>query len=150
MKKFKFSLQSVDKYKRTVEKLQMGELRRAREVMRELEERRDAFTRELETTEARRAEELDRGLAAEEFVAYDRYFYRLRSARTALAPRIARAAREVTEREAALVRTKNELKAYAKLRDEELSEWKGEAAAEDALVIGEYVSFNVSTPSDSR
>jgi flagellar export protein FliJ len=128
----------------------MGELRRAREALRELEELRDTLTRELRDAEARRAEELGRGLGAEEFIAYDRYFNRLRGTALALAPRIARAAREVTEREAALIRTKNELKAYAKLRDEELSEWKSEAAAEDALVIGEYVSFNVSTPSDSQ
>jgi flagellar export protein FliJ len=148
MKKFKFSLQPVDKYKRTVEKLQMGELRRARAALRELQDRRDAFTRELEYSEARRAEELSRGLAPEEFVAYDRYFNRLRSARASLAPRIARAEREVAEREAALIRTKNELKAYERLRDEELSEWKSEAAAEEALVVGEYVSFNVSAEGD--
>jgi flagellar FliJ protein len=146
LKKFKFSLQPVDKYKRTIEKLQMGELRRARASLRELEEHRDNLLRELEESGARRADELERGLPAEEFIAYDRYFRRLREQCEDLAPKILRAQREVTEREAALIRTKNELKAYAKLRDREFSEWRADVAAEEAQIIGEFVSFTVSAP----
>ncbi|MDR2421728.1 MAG: flagellar FliJ family protein [Oscillospiraceae bacterium] len=146
MKKFKFSLQSVDKYKRTVEKLQMGELRRARESLRELDARRDSFTRALSAAREEREGGLSDGLTAEELLAYDRYFGRIRELYAALAPRIARAEREVAEREAALIRTKNELKAYAKLRDRELAEWRSEAAAEEALAIGERVAFGVAAP----
>jgi flagellar export protein FliJ len=148
LKKFKFSLQAVDKYKRTVEKLQAGELRRAREGLRALEARRAGLLQELAESGARRAEELERGLPPEEFAAYDRYFVHMRGLGSELAPRIARAEREVQEREASLIRTKNELKAYSKLRDREFLEWSAEAAAEESRIIGEFVAFNTAVPSD--
>jgi flagellar FliJ protein len=148
MKKFKFSIEPVDKYKRTVEKLQTGELRRAREALAALEKRREDLIREFSDTTAARETEMKSGLSVEDFLMYDRYFERLRRERAALSPRIARAKREVTEREAQLIRTKNELKAYGKLRSREVEAYNREVAAEEAQIINEFVSFNVTTGED--
>ena len=144
MKRFKFSLQALFNYKKTVEKTQKAELQIAQQRLRELlaEERRleDAYDRNERSLEKALRENLDLATALSEHDAYFRY---LRDALKELRVRIAAAEEYKDECQARLLGTMKEIKTYTKLREEQFAAYRKELQAEDDKEMGDIVSFNV-------
>ncbi|MDR3278380.1 MAG: flagellar FliJ family protein [Oscillospiraceae bacterium] len=144
MRKFVFSLEPVNRYKLTVEKLQRAELKTAQEALKLLLLEDEALVNAFE-----RARDELLGILADgapdvnEFLAYDRFFAGVRDARERLEPRIRRAEDEVTACMTRLITTMKELKVYKKLRDAQYQTYRKEAEAEDEKSIGDLLSFNV-------
>ena len=142
MKKFKFSLLSLYKYKQTVEKIQLGELRRAEQALRELldEKQRilDAFA-ENERSLVRALRQ--RFNIGEALALHDRYFGFLRDTLEELEPRIKKAEKIRDRCREKLILTMREIKTLGKLRDEQYAEYLKEVQAESEKEIGDLVSF---------
>ena len=144
MKKFKFTLQPLFNYKKTVEKMQKAELRKAQEALRELldEERRlqQAYLDNELSLERALRENINVGQALSE---HDAFFRFLRDALKELRERILKAEEIVRECQQRLIVTMKELKTYKKLRDEQYFSYLKEMQAEEEKEMGDLVSFNV-------
>ena len=142
MKKFKFTLLALYKYKQTVEKIQLGELRRAEQALRELldEKQRilDAFAENERSLNRALRQRINVG---EALAMHDRYFKFLRDLLTALEPKIIRAEKVRDRCRERLILTMRELKTLVKLRDEQYAAYLKEVQAESAKEIGDLVSF---------
>ena len=146
MKKFKFTLQPLFNYKKTVERLQKADLRRAQQALRELLDEEQRLLRAYANNER----SLERALKRNEYVAdalieHDVYFRFLRDALKEIRERIAEAEEVVRKCQERLIITMKELKTYAKLRDEQFQRYRKEVQAEEDKEIGDLVSFNVVT-----
>ena len=143
MKKFKFTLQPLYKYKQTVEKLQKAELKKAQQALRELldEEQRllMAYADNERSLAKALRENIDVGQALTE---HDAYFRFLRDALTELRERIIKAEELVRKCQELLIITMKELKTYRKLRDEQYARYMKEVQAEEDKEMGDFVSFN--------
>jgi flagellar export protein FliJ len=144
MKKFKFTLEAVDKYKKTVEKLQRAELRDAQNALRELYRRDGELAGAFGESRRRRDLELRSGASdAERLMLYDRFFTKIRDDRAKLAAEIDKLTEEVRRREALLITTMRELKVYKKLRADQYTEYIAQLRAEDEKNVGDLVSFDI-------
>ena len=148
MKKFVFSLQSLFKYKQTVEKQQKAELSAAQQALRALrdEEQRlmDAYAENERSLENALRDNVNIMSALSEHDAFFRY---LRETLIELRVRIAKAEKVVSVCQARLIATMREIKTYNKLRAEQYQEYLKEVQSEEEKEIGDLVSFN--TISDS-
>ena len=144
MKKFKFTLQPLFNYKKTVEKLQKADLKKAQQALREL---RDEELR-LELAYAENERSLERALRENINVAtalseHDAFFRFLRDALKAIRERIVRAEEVVAKCQERLIITMKEIKTYDKLRAEQYQDYLKEVQAEEEKEMGDLVSFNV-------
>jgi len=143
MKKFKFTLQPVFNYKKTVEKLQKADLKKAQQALRELLDEEQRLLRAYADNER----SLKRALTRNENLAaalpeHDAYFRYLRDALKELRERIALAEEIVAKCQERLIKTMKELKTYTKLRDEQYQKYLKEVQAEEDKEMGDLVSFN--------
>jgi hypothetical protein len=142
MKKFVFTLQSVLKYKETVEKKQKADLAAVMAVLAQLY----AQDKALDEAFARTAQSLDRALQgrmnlSEELPRHDAYFLFIREEKAILRKKI-EAAEEAKRRcQKALMQTMNEIKTLEKLKAEQLAAYWDEVRAEEAKDLGDMVSF---------
>ena len=142
MKKFKFSLLSLYKYKQTVEKIQLGDLRRAEQALRELLDEKQRILDAFAENERSLARALQRRINVGEALAmHDRYFSFLRDLLEELEPRIQKAEKIRDKCREKLIFTMREIKTLVKLRDEQYAEYLKEAGAEAEKEIGDLVSF---------
>jgi flagellar export protein FliJ len=146
MKRFKFTLEPVLKYKIVLERQQKAELSGARAVLRTLIEADEELTRRYEES----CLTLEAALEAREHVVealreHDRFFIRNREERAALAIKIAEQEREIERLQNILIATMREIKVYNKLRAEQYARYLVEAAAEDERAINDTLSFTITT-----
>ena len=143
MKKFVFSLQALLNYKETVERTQKAELKRAQQILRELQEEEmrllTAYSDNEISLERALRERTDIVTALAEHDAYFRY---LRNALIEVREKIIRAERVVSECQTRLITTMRELKTYNKLRNEQYLEYLKEVQMEEEKEIGDLVSYN--------
>jgi len=140
MKKFKFTLQALQNYKLTVEKLQRAELKRAQQVLRDFQNEEARLLgawadNELSLEKALKSG-LDVGGALSE---HDAYFRFLRDELVEIREKIVEAEEVVLECQEKLMMTMKELKTYEKLRDEQYQVWLKEAQLEDAKEMDDIV-----------
>lgn len=143
MKRFVFSLKALYEYKQTLEKLQKGELSRAQEVLRALYAQRQALDEAFERGKQTLEEALRSHKAvAEALTEHDVFFRHLSGEREKLEPKIlnAEAVRDRCQQQ--LIATMKELKAYAKLRDEQYQRYLKEVQVEEEKEMSDLVSFN--------
>ena len=144
MKKFKFTLQALNNYKLTVEKLQKAELRRAQQALQELLDEEQRLIKAWEDNERSLEEALQKGEnVATALAEHDAFFRYLRDALIEVRKMIVKAEEVVRECQERLILTMKELKTYLKLRDEQYQAWMKEVQAEDAKEMDDLVSFNV-------
>lgn len=143
MKRFQFTLQSVYEYKQTVEKTQKAELSRAEAILLELREQERRLEEDFQRNRVRREEALEKRVdVISELEKYDAYFRYISEAKKELATKIFNA-EDVRDRcRERLVTTMKELKIYAKLRDEQYSQYLKDVAAEEEKEISDIVSFS--------
>ena len=142
MKKFKFSLLALYKYKLTVEKIQLGELRRAQQALQELYDEKQRILDAFAENERSLAEALRKRVNVGEALSlHDRYFGFLRDSLDELEPRIKKAERVRDRCRDKLILTMREIKTLVKLRDEQYAEYIKEVQAESDKEIGDLVSF---------
>ena len=144
MKKFKFTLQALFNYKLTVEKVQLGELRRAQQALRELLDEKQRLQQAMIGNERSLANALRRRLnVVQALKQHDAYFKYLRDCLIELEPRIIEA-KELRDRcRDKLIVTMKEIKTLRKLHDEQYQAYVKEVQAEESKEIGDLVSFNV-------
>ena len=146
MKKFKFTLQPLYKYKQTVEKIQKAELRKAQQALRELraEEQRllQAYAKNERSLENALKENRDIASALSE---HDTYFRYLRDALEEVREKIVKAEEVVAKCQQQLIVTMKELKTYDKLREEQYQRYLKDIQAEEEKEMGDLVSFNTIT-----
>ncbi|MDR0489883.1 MAG: hypothetical protein LBH28_01365 [Oscillospiraceae bacterium] len=143
MKKFKFTLQPLFNYKKTIEKTQKAELKRAQRALMELREEE----RRLEEAYAENERSLEKALRDNDnvgaaLVEHDAYFRYLRDALRELRLRIVETEEYKNECEARLITTMKEIKTYTKLREEQYWNYRKEIQAEEDKEMGDIVSFN--------
>ena len=143
MKKFKFKLQPLVKYKETVERMQKEELKHAQYALRELQEEESRLLGAYADNER----SLEEALARNENIAqalseHDAYFRFLRDAIKIVKARIIKAEEAVAKCQEKLIVTMKELKTYDKIRQEQYSEYLREVKTEEEKNMGDIVSFN--------
>ena len=142
MKKFEFTLQPLFNYKQTIERLQKSELRKAQQVLRELQDEEQRLLQAYAENERSLEEALRRN---ENIVAalaeHDTYFRFLRDALNEIHERILKAEKIVAQCQERLITTMKELKTYRKLRTEQYHEYMREMQSEEEKNMGDLVSF---------
>jgi len=144
MKKFKFTLEAVNKHKLTIEKLQKAELKRAQAIMQQLLDEENRFKNAWIQT----GESLDKILRSGEnavaaLAEHDAYFRYLREALIKVKGKIIKAQEVIDEIQERLILTMKELKTYDKLRDEQYQAYLKEVQIEEEKIIGDMVSFKI-------
>lgn len=142
MKRFKFTLQPVFDYKKTVEKRQKDDLRRAQEELRRLRDEELRIDLAFENNSRALDTVLEQNVnVVEELPKFDAYFRYLREAKKELLERIGKAEAEKDRCMSLLIKTMREIKVYTRLREEQYSGYLEEVAREDAKDMGDIVSF---------
>ena len=144
MKKFKFKLQPLVKYKETIERMQKEELKRAQEAFKELQDEENRLLQAYADNER----SLEEALIKNENVAqalseHDAYFRYLRDAIKIVRERIVKAEEVVVRCQEKLIITMKELKTYEKLRKEQYQEYLKEAKSEEEKEMDDLVSFKI-------
>ncbi len=142
MKRFVFTLQSVLKYKLTVEKKQKAELAAVVALLARLYEQE----KQLELAFENCAKSLEQALrnhidVPQELSRHDAYFLLLREQKDALMKKIEAAEKEKIRCQQALLATMNEIKTLEKIKDEQYAAYLEEVRAEEAKDIGDLVSY---------
>ena len=142
MKKFKFTLQSLYKYKLTVEKNQKAELKSAELTLKKLLDEEQkllcAYADTAWSLEKALAENVD---VASELCKHDAYFKYLRDALKEIREKIVKAEEIVEKCRQALIKTMKELKTYSRLREEQYQSYLKEVKAEEDKETGDLVSY---------
>lgn len=141
MKKFVFSLETVYRYKQTVEKTQRADLKRAQDALRALEEERERLDAAVENN-ARSLERALRGRfeVTQALQQHDAYFMYLRDEQERLSIEIERAEAERDRCRDILVTTMKEVKAYRNLKEERYREYLEDVRREEAKDMGDLVT----------
>ena len=144
MKKFKFKLQPLVKYKETIERMQKEELKRAQEALRELQQEEQRLLQAYADNERSLEEALEKNEnIAQVLSEHDHYFRYLRDAIKEVRAKIVKAEQVVVNCQEKLIITMKELKTYDKLREEQYQEYLMEAKAETEKEMDDIVSFKV-------
>jgi len=144
MKRFKFTLQPLYKYKLTVERLQKAELRRAQIALQELLDEEQRLLQAWADNERSLEEALRKGEnVGDALIEHDSYFRFLRDSLIEIRKRIVLAEEVVRQCQERLIITMRELKTYLKLRDEQYQAYMKEVQAEEAKEMDDLVSFKV-------
>lgn len=140
MKKFVFSLEKVLGLKEQLLDVAMNELAALQaqllQIERDIEEVEQVFT---EKNEAMR-QELSKGAAPQEIMAYKVYFNVLNAKGRALAASHARVEQEITAKQQEIILLKSEISGYEKLREKQRFEYDTLARKAEELSIEEFVS----------
>jgi len=144
MKRFKFTLQPLYKYKLTVERLQKAELRRAQIALQELLDEEQRLLLAWASNERSLEEALRKGEnVGDALIEHDGYFRFLRDELVAIRKKIVMAEEVVRQCQERLILTMRELKTYLKLRDEQYQAYLKEVQAEEAKEMDDLVSYKV-------
>ena len=144
MKKFKFKLQPLVKYKETIERMQKEELRRAQEALKELQWEEQRLLQAYADNERSLEEALEKNEnVAQALSEHDAYFRYLRDAIKVVREKIVKAEQVVINCQEKLIVTMKELKTYDKLREEQYQEYLMEVKAETEKEMDDIVSFKV-------
>ena len=144
MKKFKFKLQPLVKYKETIERMQKEELKRAQEALRELQQEEARLLQAYADNERSLEEALEKNEnVAQALSEHDAYFRYLRDAIKEIRERIIKAEQVVINCQEKLIITMKELKTYEKLRQEQYQEYLKEVKAEEEKEMDDLVSFKI-------
>jgi len=144
MKKFKFTLAALYKYKQTVERMQKAELRKAQQALQELVDEENRLLTAYADNERSLEEALRKGEnVAAALSEHDAYFRFLRDALTEVRIRIEEAEEVVRQCQERLIITMKEIKTYIKLRDEQFQQYLKEIQMEEAKEMDDLVSFKV-------
>jgi len=143
VRKFVFRLEMLLRVKLSTEKEQKAKLFEIQELLRSLEAELSAlYQRQAAQTQMFR-EESAKGISGERMLVYGRYFEHLRDTIAEQIRRVEAAKVEKGKRQAALLRTMQEIKALRKLRTAQYEEYLAEVAREEEKAIGDIISFNV-------
>ncbi|MDR3311068.1 MAG: hypothetical protein LBS90_06940 [Oscillospiraceae bacterium] len=141
MKKFKFTLEAVLKYKRTIEKTQKAALAEVRMRLSALENEREKLRMSVKSAhETLNAAVESGGGIIDAMRVHGAYVTRLKAEDKELVRRIVVVEAEKDLREAELIATMRELKGYDKLYDEQYLAYLKEVQAEEEKEISDIVS----------
>ena len=144
MKKFKFKLAPLVKYKETIERMQKEELRRAQEALRELQQEEQRLLQAYADNERSLNEALEKNEnIAQALSEHDAYFRYLRDAIKEVREKIVKAEQVVINCQEKLIITMKELKTYEKLRQEQYQQYLKEVKAEEEKEMDDIVSFKI-------
>ena len=144
MKKFKFKLEPLVKYKETIERMQKEELRRAQEALRELQQEEQRLLQAYADNERSLNEALEKNEnIAQALSEHDAYFRYLRDAIKEVREKIVKAEQVVINCQEKLIITMKELKTYEKLRQEQYQQYLKEVKAEEEKEMDDIVSFKI-------
>jgi flagellar export protein FliJ len=144
MKKFKFKLQPLVKYKETIERMQKEELKRAQQTLQELQNEENSLLDAYADNERSLREALDKNENVVQALSeHDFYFRYLRDALIEVRDRIVKAEEVVVRCQERLIVTMKELKTYEKLRREQYEAYLSEAKAETEKEMDDLVSFKI-------
>jgi len=140
MRIFHFTLQAPYSYKRTVEKLQMAELKSAQQDLREFRDEEARLVKGWVDNER----SLERALKSvydigKALIEHDAYFRSLRDGLVEIRKKIVNAEEIVLKCQEKLILTMKELKAYQKLRDEQYQAWLKGIKSEEAKEMDDLV-----------
>jgi len=144
VKKFKFKLAPLVKYKETIERMQKEELRRAQEALRELQQEEQRLLQAYADNERSLNEALEKNEnIAQALSEHDAYFRYLRDAIKEVREKIVKAEQVVINCQEKLIITMKELKTYEKLRQEQYQQYLKEVKAEEEKEMDDIVSFKI-------
>jgi len=145
MKKFVFTLETVAKYKATVEKKQKADLARIIAKLNALYEERDYILEAMANNAASLllALEEQRDLV-QELKRHDNYQRRLREWQADVRQQIATAEVEKKRLQALLIVTMKEIRTLERIRADEYQVYLAEVRKEENLVIGDIIAYKSS------
>ena len=148
MKKFKFKLQPLVRYKETIERMQKEELKRAQQTLRELQAEEGRLLTAYADNERSLSEALENNdNIVQALSEHDAYFRYLRDAIVDVRDRIVTAENFVRRCQEKLIVTMKELKTYEKLRREQYEAYLSESRKEIEKEMDDLVSFKKITSS---
>ena len=144
MKRFKFTLQPLVKYKETIERMQKEELRIAQMALLELQNEENRLLQAYANNERSLSEALERNEnVAQALSEHDAYFRFLREAIKIVRERIIKQEEAVMRCQEKLIITMKELKTYEKLRKEQYQDYLKEVKTEEEKEMDDLVSFKI-------
>ena len=144
MKKFKFKLEPLVKYKETIERMQKEELKTAQQTLRELQNQESRLLKAYTDNEISLNEALTKNENVIQALSeHDVYFRYLRDALSEVRELIKKAEEAVSRCQERLIVTMKELKTYEKLRRERYEEYLHEAKIETEKEMDDLVSFKM-------
>ena len=144
MKRFKFTLQPLVKYKETIERMQKEELRNAQQALLELQNEENRLLQAYANNERSLSEALEKNEnVAQALSEHDAYFRFLRDAIKIIRERIVRQEEVVLRCQEKLIITMKELKTYEKLRQEQYQDYLKEVKTEEEKEMDDLVSFKI-------
>lgn len=142
MKKFKFTLEPVLKYKKTVEKQQKAELSRIMGVLHALQDEQNSLTGSIQACEASLAKALRKSRnLLQEMEQHHLYLRYLHEQLAIVEEKIAQAEEEKQAIQAKLIVTMKELKTLERLRTEQFAHYLEEVRKDEEKVLGDLMSY---------
>ena len=144
MKRFKFTLQPLVKYKETIERMQKEELRNAQMALLELQNEENRLLQAYANNERSLSEALEKNEnVAQALSEHDAYFRFLRDAIKIIRERIVKQEEVVLRCQEKLIITMKELKTYEKLKQEQYQDYLKEVKTEEEKEMDDLVSFKI-------
>ncbi len=144
MKRFEFSLQSLNDIALAVEEQLMLKMQKIREQLNAIQSAIEVTRKELSCIQQNCAEDLECGVCSDKLVSYSQYFEKLSDAIEILEEKRLKAEQEKQKCRKEQIENKKELKTYEKLRQRQYEEYLVELAREEEKNIGDFVSYQTS------
>lgn len=149
MKKFVFSLASVYKYKKSIEKKQEADLAAAWSALRGFEhQKEDALARRDDQRRQFRLKLKENKNVVFYLEKYGKFLHYMDTVLKAIDERIEQAKAEVMRCQRAIVETKKEIKALEHIKDIQYQQHLEDIKAEEETFIGDLISFQTARPDE--
>ncbi|NLT17645.1 MAG: flagellar export protein FliJ [Clostridiales bacterium] len=145
MRKFQFTLETLERAKEAEREQQEAELAKMQKALDTLLDQMARLKAGLTDHQRELGRQMDRGLSGMKACVYDNYATYLRETMEQLNKRIAQATAERDAKRAALLQTMRELQALNKLRARQYGKYLEELRREEEKSIGDFVSYQVTS-----
>lgn len=145
MKKFRFTLEALERVKSTTRTHQEAMLAKSQQTLDMLSEQMEGLRDTFEAHSHQFNRLMDRGLSGMKICAYNNYSTFLRESMQQLAQKIEKVAKERDSHRQALLQTMKELQTLEKLRKQQYRKYLEEVRREEEKSIGDFVSYQVTS-----
>lgn len=145
MKRFQFTLESLERLKNAEREQREAELFKTQKALNMLLEQMECLQADLADHARELGRQMDRGLSGMKACEYDNYATYLRETMEQLEKRIVQTTAERDARRTALLQTMRELQALDKLRARQYEKYLEEVRREEEKSIGDFVSYQVTS-----
>ena len=145
MKKFRFTLETLERVKNTERVQQETMLAKSQQMLDMLCEQMEGLKNGFEAHNHRFSRQMDRGLSGKQICAYNNYSTYLRESIGKMEREIENATSERDSHRRALIQVMKEIQTLDKLRSQQYKQYIEEVRREEEKSIGDFVAYQVTS-----